>query len=291
MNIKEAKAIPLLELLARLGHKPTHTRGSAIWYRSPLRGENTPSFKVDAIKNVWFDFGLGRGGTNIDLVQALYGEDTRRTLGRIADLVNGLVAPLELMPTVPIPREVSVPEIIGNREIADQRLMQYLLRERHIPIDLARVYLRELEYRVGERTYTALGFQNRSGGFELRNSIWKGCIGRKDITTFEQPERKDLVAFEGVFDYLSALAYHASTTPSANVLVLNSVAMVERAGEYIASREIDQITTYFDHDEAGARARARLLELHANARVHDGSDLYLGHNDFNDFWKTLSRQR
>ncbi len=291
MNIKEAKAIPLPELLARLGHQPSHTRGSALWYRSPLRVEHTPSFKVDAVKNVWFDFGIGRGGTNIDLVQALYGEDTRRTLGRIADLVSGLVSPLQLTPAIPKSKEVIVPEIIRNGEIADQRLVQYLMRERHIPLDLARVYLRELEYRVGERTYTALGFQNRSGGFELRNSIWKGCIGSKDITTFEQPQRTDMVAFEGMFDFLSALAHHASTTPKANVLVLNSVALVERAGEYIATREIDRITTFFDHDEAGARARARLLELHANVPVHDGSGLYRGHNDYNDFWKSLSRHR
>ena len=56
MNIQQAKSLALPDFLARLGHKPTHTRGQALWYRSPFRAENTPSFKVDGARNIWFDF-------------------------------------------------------------------------------------------------------------------------------------------------------------------------------------------------------------------------------------------
>gem|GEM_PF-4687033 len=41
--------------------------GSA-WFHSPTRREKTPSFKVDLNKNLWYDFGIGEGGTLIDLV-------------------------------------------------------------------------------------------------------------------------------------------------------------------------------------------------------------------------------
>lgn len=37
-------------------------------YRSPLREDNTPSFKVDYNANLWCDYGTGEGGTLIDLV-------------------------------------------------------------------------------------------------------------------------------------------------------------------------------------------------------------------------------
>ena len=67
MNSKQAKELPLPDFLAQLGYQPANVRGPDIWYRSPFRpDERTPSFKIDRNKNVWFDFGLGQGGTIID---------------------------------------------------------------------------------------------------------------------------------------------------------------------------------------------------------------------------------
>ena len=40
-------------------------------YLSPLREERTPSFKVDYVRNLWYDFGLGEGGTLLTLVMRL----------------------------------------------------------------------------------------------------------------------------------------------------------------------------------------------------------------------------
>ena len=40
-------------------------------YLSPLREEHMPSFKVDYERNLWYDFGLGEGGSIIDLVMRL----------------------------------------------------------------------------------------------------------------------------------------------------------------------------------------------------------------------------
>lgn len=33
-----------------------------MWYKSPFRTEKEASFKVDLHKELWYDFGLGRGG-------------------------------------------------------------------------------------------------------------------------------------------------------------------------------------------------------------------------------------
>lgn len=70
MDIEAMKRYPLEDFLARLGHHPVQRRANAIWYRSPYREEHTPSFKVNPEKNLWFDFGEGKGGN----IFALAGE-------------------------------------------------------------------------------------------------------------------------------------------------------------------------------------------------------------------------
>lgn len=70
MDIEGMKRFPIEDFLARLGHHPVQRRANAIWYRSPYREEHTPSFKVNPEKNLWFDFGEGKGGN----IFALAGE-------------------------------------------------------------------------------------------------------------------------------------------------------------------------------------------------------------------------
>jgi hypothetical protein len=48
------KQVPLLTLLAKLGHQPTGCApGGNYYFHSPFRPEATPSFVVCAPKNVW----------------------------------------------------------------------------------------------------------------------------------------------------------------------------------------------------------------------------------------------
>ena len=56
MNIEEAKRIPLEDYLRRMGVAPVKQQGDSIWYCSPFREEKTPSFKVSASRNLWYDF-------------------------------------------------------------------------------------------------------------------------------------------------------------------------------------------------------------------------------------------
>lgn len=71
MNIEQAKQIPIVEVLDRLGHTPHRQVRDQLWYFSPFRSEATPSFKVNPIANLWYDFGEGRGGDVIDLVMGI----------------------------------------------------------------------------------------------------------------------------------------------------------------------------------------------------------------------------
>ena len=48
-------------------------RGKSYWGRCPLHEDNTPSFKVDPDKQLFYCFGCGEGGDVIKLVQKLKG--------------------------------------------------------------------------------------------------------------------------------------------------------------------------------------------------------------------------
>lgn len=62
MEIDALRQIPLADFLARLGHEPLRMRGNEWWYAAPYRTERTPSFRVNVDKQLWYDFGLGKGG-------------------------------------------------------------------------------------------------------------------------------------------------------------------------------------------------------------------------------------
>ena len=72
MNIQEAKNIRLVDFLAGFGHEPVIQRGNSVWYKSPFRTEKEASFKVDLHKELWYDFGLGKGGDIITLAKEIY---------------------------------------------------------------------------------------------------------------------------------------------------------------------------------------------------------------------------
>jgi hypothetical protein len=77
-------------------------RGRDVWYVSPFRpNERTPSFKVDATKSpqVWYDFGMMRGGTIIDLVAAMERtEDISRVLSVIASVAGDVSLAAGMVP-------------------------------------------------------------------------------------------------------------------------------------------------------------------------------------------------
>ena len=71
MRADQARQVPIQLYLERSGIKPAKVtrNGRELWYTSPIRdGDDTPSFKVDTVKNLWFDHGLSVGGNVIDLV-------------------------------------------------------------------------------------------------------------------------------------------------------------------------------------------------------------------------------
>lgn len=202
MNTNEAKQIRIEEYLHSLGYDPVRRQGGSLWYKSPFRDEREPSFKVNTERNLWYDFGMGRGGNIIALAQELYASDSLPyLLERIAEQAPG-VRPVSFSFGG---QPVSKPSFqqLEAVPLSSPALLSYL-RQRGINTELAKRECREVRYLTDGKPYFAIGFPNRSGGYEIRNKFFKGCIAPKDITHIRQEQPKETCyLFEGFMDYLS----------------------------------------------------------------------------------------
>ena len=278
--IKEIKSIPLASFLSRLGHEPEARKGIRLWYKSPLRQEHTPSFKVETALNCWYDFGLGRGGNIIDLATELYQSTDLRYLMRcIADSY-----PVPSVQTVAFsfaPRH-SAPSMERFEVVPlEHRALVAYLQERGIPAHIATVNCKEAQYSFNGKSYFAAAFENVSGGWELRNRYFKGCRGRKDISYLpwaRDGPSTECAVLEGFIDYLSALTLDIIS--GADAIILNSVVNVNKAVPFL--RGYKTINCYLDNDIAGQTALSELTAIYGSI-VIDRSTLYSKFNDLNDF--------
>ena len=142
MTYKEANNISIKDYLNSLGIQPVTEKGNYGMYRSPLREDNTPSFKVDYNANLWCDYGTGEGGTLIDLVMKQHGCNA---YGAICRLEQGNTASFSFhgkdLPERDTKRQAASPiEIRQIQPLQNPALMRYL-QERGISPGTAAPYL------------------------------------------------------------------------------------------------------------------------------------------------------
>lgn len=284
MNIDGIRTIPLADFLARLGHEPVRRSGNELWYLAPYRGERTPSFRVNMAKQLWYDFGLGKGGDIFTLAgEFLQSDDFMAQARFIAEAIDMTVAGWEKPAYLPKPTE-PVFEDVEVAPLLRSPLTEYL-SERGIPYAIASRYCCRLNYGVRGKRYFAVGFPNMAGGYEARSRFFKGCIPPKSVSIIksEDTPSNECLVFEGFMDFLSAVTL--GVTGNADSLVLNSVANVEKAMKHLDG--YGRIDCFLDRDEAGRRALETLKERYGE-RVFDRSALYNGCKDLNEFLQ-LSR--
>lgn len=76
MNTTDAKNISLVDYLQSIGIMLCKKQGNNVWYFSSFRNESEPSFKVNLARNLWYDFGLGKGGNLIEFIMEQHGIDS-----------------------------------------------------------------------------------------------------------------------------------------------------------------------------------------------------------------------
>lgn len=281
------KRYPIVEYLERKGVKPVRRAAAYALYHSPLREETHPSFKVDTEKNLWIDYGEGRGGSIIDLCMRMEGctlSEAIRRLGQNAslDAVYGLSKEKSDIDTSPVtPWQPSgARRLIEISDTLPPHFQEYLTKVRCINLEKAMPFLKCVSYEVRGRLYQAIGFANLSGGYELRdNKTFKGTIAPKDITPIFTDRAELVCIFEGFMDFLSFLSMKEEITN--HCLVMNSVSNVARTIRYLNDRHLTHIRVFLDNDEAGRRAVQDFIK--AGFHVEDMNIHYQDFKDLNDF--------
>ncbi len=288
MTISEAKRIRIIDYLQQLGHKPQYIKHGEYWYLSPLRQEKTPSFSVNDRLNVWYDFGEAAGGDLVELGKYLYQtENISQILSHIeVHARNPAVSRVFTTETGAPPVERLMKKVMVA-PLRHNALLSYL-RTRHIDTEVGQMFCCEVHYELRRRHYFGIAFGNMSGGYEVRNPYYKGCIERKDITLIRHQanqRQRHVCVFEGFMDFLSYLTMMRRENNEiciaypADHIVMNSISNLGKTlmqlGEY------KHIHCYLDNDLAGQKTVETIASLY-EGRVTDESSRYSEYKDLND---------
>ena len=270
MNCNEAKGVDIISFLAINGIKPDYNQGVNYWYKSPLRNEKNPSFKVNSFKNLWFDFGIGEGGDIIKLTSLLFKVDSSTALKILS---NNHYSSHQ--------KELNIADskmlITNVKEISSIQLINYL-ESRKLNLQLVKEYCKEVSFNLNDKNFYAIGFQNDSKGYELRCKYFKGSSTPKDITLIKNNTDK-LLLFEGFIDFLSWFSCKLFFTGKHDYLILNTLSFLNRSKSVING--YNEVLLFLDNDKAGKRATAELIGAGLSKCI-DMSGEYSEYKDLND---------
>lgn len=285
--------IPIREYLARRGILLRNERNGYGMYLSPLREERTPSFKVNYQKDLWYDFGIGEGGTLLALIMRLERCNRSEAFEHLQHAAEGTVSLLAsriceryARPTEN-PNPQSALRILSDTPLRHPALLGYLASRGIVP-GIASAYCREVRYQVRSRCFFAIGIRNDCGGWELRSERFKGSSSPKQITTIDHQSDK-VIVFEGFMDFLACLSMKHPAPLGIDAAVLNSVVNLPKALPFL--KRHPTIHAFLDNDEAGRRTLAELTRRCSRSRVIDHAQLYRDYKDLNDFWIACKRLR
>lgn len=290
-DLQHIKAIPIGDYLHAYGIEPVKRYNGYALYHAPYREDPNASLKVDFRQKLWYDYGTSQGGSIIDLVMRIRECSAYEAMVHLAGRKATTLSPSSFH------REAHTERIRGGQQLSNVTsnarrilfiseelplyLQNYLREVRRIDLTVASPYLCHIRYEVGGREYSAIGFANRAGGYELRDDkTFKGTIAPKDISVIAgEANNSPYCIFEGFMDFLSYLTMKGKEI--APCLVLNSVSNLSRAIAYLCEHHITSVRAFLDNDQAGRQALQSLQS--AGIKVEDMSRHYVGHKDFNEY--------
>lgn len=296
-RITAAKAVSIKALLNSWGYdeQPNGNR-KRFRYFSPLKNESTASFDWYTDTNSFKCWATDHGGDSIKLVQLYRGFSFNEA---VEYLINSKLSPY-IQPPTP---EASAMEIKGiqlflkpDKTPYNIPLTNYLIQRGITNYQLVAQYIRYVQYGKpnGESTYYGIGFQNQSGGFDIRSGGvppkkgFKGKIGKSDLTVVygnTYCNTGTINLFEGFMDFLSSVQLHGE--PKYDTIILNGVNNYENLLHLPFA--VADINYFGDADQAGDKLLER-LKLSSKWRVKDYRHTYLGAKDLNEYLMSLSTQ-
>ena len=291
--IPYSNRISIRDFLAWRGIQPKYERSGYGMYLSPLREERTPSFKVNYQKDLWYDFGIGEGGTLLALIMRLERCSRSEAFEHLQHAAEGVVSLLAARICKRYARPTESPNsqpalrILSDAPLRHPALFGYLASRGIVP-GIAAAYCREVRYQVRNHCFFAIGFRNDCGGWELRSERFKGSSSPKQITTVDHQSDK-VIVFEGFMDFLACLSMKHPAPFGIDATVLNSVVNLPKALPFLERHPT--IHAFLDNDEAGRRTLAELTRRCPRSQVIDHAHLYRDYKDLNDFWIARKRLR
>ncbi|RXG21126.1 toprim domain-containing protein [Leeuwenhoekiella aequorea] len=289
-DCKTARNIPVESVLSRIGLFPKRNLEKDAWYLSPFRSETKASFKVSKVLNRWYDHGEGRGGNVIDLVILLKNCTVSEALNFLKEESESFSFQ---QPKQSKRKETKNYEIVNIDKIKNPTLISYL-QSRKIDVSLAKKYCKELHYSVGTseaksnsnvKTYYAIAFKNDLEGYEIRNKFFKGCLGKKSITTILN-QSCTASLFESWSDFLSYLTLK-SMIPDEDFIILNSTSLIKKTEKLL--NRYHTLKVFFDNDAAGKNI-LDFVKNKANSNVLDCSVHYSSHEDLNEYLVNVKKR-
>lgn len=282
MNCKQFNTIPLEEVLFSLGHLPTKQNEKEAWYLNPFASESQASFKLDKRINAWYLHSEGVGGNNTDFMRKYL----KTSISEVLDWAqkqnfSSFHQQRQIKKSEPNYR---IDEIL---DLQNPNLKQYLQGRGLSPKIYD--YIKEVRFTIGSKKLYAIGFENISGGFELRNAFYKGSLLKKDVSiidlnsngknmsNIQDREVQGVAVFEGFIDALSFIELQKSF--AGDILVMNSIALLNKSIEHL--KNYPDINLFLDNDNAGIKCRSEIIKLFPEAKDHSG--IYSNHKDLNEF--------
>lgn len=276
MNCEQIKdQVNIRELLESFNIFPVKENRKTAFYYALDREEKVPSFSVDYIKNKGFDFGTGKSYDVISIVQVINKcsvAEALKYLQRFNFSLREDKIDAKLL-------QSSSYQILKVGEIRHAALIQYLQSRKVLD---QKDLVREIHYEMNGKKYFGIGFFNNSGGVELRNKYAKLCLGSKDVTLIKNDLNtlREVIVFEGFFDFLTYLTIKNFSNESADYLILNSTAMFFKVENELKSYQ--KISLFLDNDSNGKTNKENIQKNYKN--VEDCSLLYLDFKDLNEWF-------
>lgn len=282
MNCKQFNSVSLEEVLLSLGHLPTKQNEKEAWYLNPFASESQASFKLDKRINAWYLHSEGVGGNNTDFMKKYL----KTSVNEVLDWAqkqnfSSFHQQAQIKKSEPNYR---IDEIL---DLQNPNLKQYLQGRGLSP----KVYdhIKEVRFTIGSKKLYAIGFENLSGGFELRNAFYKGSLLKKDVSiidlssngqnlpNIQKRDVKGVAVFEGFMDALSFIELQRSF--AGDILVMNSIALLNKSIKHL--KNYPDINLFLDNDNAGIKCRSEIIRSFPEAKDHSG--IYSNHKDLNEF--------
>jgi len=272
---------------------------------SPLREDDLePSFFITKY-NTYIDYGTGERGDIFDLIKHMENTtDFKSTVLKAKQIFKDLYGYYsdENLNVNNIKREIKKEikkevnfnssekkkkkNIESNLKIIEKldyfddiNLENYFVKERGIDKAILNNFVEQLTIynKKTNKTFTVAGFSNNAGGYELRNKLFKGSLGKKHISTRNYDSKKNgIILLEGFTDYLSLLTilnndkyintntifkYMLEKIDNISFIILNSIVNLPKIAPFIKEKKV---FTLLDNDDAGINTTNKLKTEYNN---------------------------